>query len=65
MRPLSHEDLEHLLLPILSAEQQQRLGQEEEVAFTYRFERDNLFRVSVSKKGGQFMLSAQWLEVAS
>lgn len=63
LQPLSQHDLEHLLLPILSAEQGHRLDREEEVTFTYVCAEYN-FRVSVSKNCGQLRLSARWLEVA-
>jgi Tfp pilus assembly pilus retraction ATPase PilT len=62
--PLSQEVLERLLLPLLYPEQQQRLDQGEDVAFMYCFEEGDLYHVSVSKKGGQFKLSAHWLKVA-
>jgi twitching motility protein PilT len=62
LQPLSPQDLEHLLLPILSAEQQQCLDQGGVVAFTYVFEKDNRVRLSVFKMQGRFKLAARWDE---
>jgi Tfp pilus assembly pilus retraction ATPase PilT len=59
--PLSHQDLHHLVLPILTAEQQHHLDQEE-VTFAYVVEKDSVFRLNVSKKRGQLSLSARWVE---
>jgi Tfp pilus assembly pilus retraction ATPase PilT len=64
MRPFSQQDLEHLLLPILYAEQQERLGHGEEVAFTYVYEEGDAYLVSVSKMSNKLRLSAHWLDVA-
>ncbi len=61
MRPLTQDDLERLVPPILYAEQQQRLGQGKEVIFTYACEEDDVYRVAVSSKGGQLGLSAHRL----
>jgi twitching motility protein PilT len=62
LRRLSQEVLEGLLLPILSAEQQQCLDQENEIGFTYGVEKDNLFRLELSKKRGQITMSAHRIE---
>jgi Tfp pilus assembly pilus retraction ATPase PilT len=64
MRPLSAQDLERLLLPILWADQQQHLDRGEEVTFTYAFDAGHRFRVSVAKTGGCLQLSAHWVGVA-
>jgi hypothetical protein len=61
MRPLMQEDLVRLVSPILYGEQLQRLGQGEEISFTYAFEEGDAYRVGVCDKGGRFSLSAHWL----
>ena len=63
LRPLSQQDLERLLLPILSEEQQKCIDQQKDVAFTYVFDKDSLVRLSVSKECGKLKMSAHWLEV--
>src|SRR5262245_29842317 len=60
MPPLSAQDLEGLVPPILWPEQQKRLEQGEEVAFLYAFEGDERFRVRVARTGGCLRLSAHW-----
>jgi len=62
-RPLSEQDLERLLLPLLYEEQQRRLDQGEDVAFTYSFEEGDVYRVSTSKKSGQLKLTAHLVKV--
>ncbi len=58
MRPLTQEDMERLVWPILYAEQRQGLDQGQEVAFTYAFEEGDVYRVEVACRGGQLSLSA-------
>src|SRR5258708_1924287 len=61
MRPLTKEDLECLVTPILYAEQQQRLSQGNEVTFMYAFEEGEAYRVAVSSNGGQLHLAVHLL----
>jgi len=63
LRSLSDQDLERLLLPLLYGEQQRRLDQGEDVAFTYSFEEGDVYHVKVSKKTGQLKLSAHLVKV--
>jgi Tfp pilus assembly pilus retraction ATPase PilT len=62
--PVSPQDLECLVSPLLYAEQRQRLDRGEEVAFTYACEEGRAYRVRVAREGGQLRLSAQRLGVA-
>jgi Tfp pilus assembly pilus retraction ATPase PilT len=58
MQPLSQQDLEHLLSPLLFAEQQTVIAQGGQVAFTYACEEGKPYRVRVSNSGGRLRLSA-------
>jgi Tfp pilus assembly pilus retraction ATPase PilT len=62
LRPLSRQDLERLLSPLLFAEQRRRLDQGEHVTFAYTCEEGSVYRVNVSGKGGQLRLSAHRVE---
>jgi twitching motility protein PilT len=64
MPPLSAQDLERLLLPVLWPEQQQRLDRGEEVVFLYAFEAGHRFRVRATRTDGGLRLSARWIAVA-
>ncbi|MBY0230120.1 MAG: hypothetical protein K2W96_12635 [Gemmataceae bacterium] len=61
LRPLTQQDLERLVSPILHADQRQRLGLGEKVDFTYAVEEGVAYRVGVSREGGQLSLSARRL----
>jgi Tfp pilus assembly pilus retraction ATPase PilT len=63
MRPLSQDDLERLLRPLLYPEQAERLDRGEDVAFTYACDEGTAFRVVVSRAGGQLSLAAHWLRL--
>jgi twitching motility protein PilT len=63
MRPLSAENLDRLVGPILWPDQQQRLDQGEEVAFTYAFEAGHRFQVSDARMDGGLRVSARWIGV--
>ena len=58
MQPLSQQDLEHLLSPLLFPEQQTVIAEGGQVAFTYACEEGKPYRVRVSKSGGRLRLSA-------
>lgn len=59
MRPLTQQDMDRLLMPLLYAEQAQRLGRGQRVAFCYAVDEGDVYRVVVANEGGQFRLSAQ------
>ena len=52
--PLSHEDVENLLFPMLSNEQRRRLEQEWELDFSYGIEGLSRFRVNFYKDKGNY-----------
>jgi twitching motility protein PilT len=60
MRPLSQEDLECLIPPILYAEQWQLVGEGKGVAFVYAFDEGDVYHVKVSSNDGRLRLSAHW-----
>jgi Tfp pilus assembly pilus retraction ATPase PilT len=62
--PLTPQDLEKLLLPLLNPELRQRLDQQGEVTFTYAFEDDSQFCLSVSNRSGRLGLSARCVEAS-
>jgi twitching motility protein PilT len=61
MRPLTQEDMERLVSPILYDEQRQHLSEAKDVAFVYSFEEGDAYRVEVSTKDGVLSLSAHRL----
>jgi Tfp pilus assembly pilus retraction ATPase PilT len=63
--PLSQQCMEQLLLPLLRAEQQQRLDLVQEVSFTHVVDLHKWFRVGAYKKRGVLELSAQAIEIES
>ncbi len=56
--PMTREELDRLVAPLLYAEQLQRLSQGEEIVFTYAFEEGDAYEVAVSSAGGQLRLIA-------
>jgi twitching motility protein PilT len=64
MPPLSAQDLERLLPPILWDDQQKRLNLGEEVGFIYAAEEGDRFRVVVTRKDGALQVAAHWIEGA-
>jgi twitching motility protein PilT len=61
MRPVTPEDLELLVLPLLYDEQRRRLQQQGTVVFTYELEEGVAYRVTVSREGTELGLSAHRL----
>lgn len=59
LRPLTAEDMDRLLRPILSLDQWERLGRGEGVAFSYSIQEGVRFWVSVVRLGGGLQLSAK------
>jgi Tfp pilus assembly pilus retraction ATPase PilT len=62
MRPLTQEDMDRLVSPILYDEQRELLKQGKDIAFTYSFEEGDAYRVEVSNKDGGHTPSAHRLK---
>jgi twitching motility protein PilT len=63
MRPLTQEDMERLLLPVLNARQRKILDEEGGVDFSYVVGQDEgRFRVSLFKQRGRLSLVARWVK---
>ena len=62
MRPITQEDMDRLVSPILYDEQRHCLSEGKEVTFVYAIEEDDAYRVEVSSKDGGLSLSARRLK---
>jgi Tfp pilus assembly pilus retraction ATPase PilT len=58
IRPLSRNDLDCLLSPILYADQRERVERGEDVSFSYTCEEGTSYYVSISQRNGEIRLSA-------
>jgi twitching motility protein PilT len=56
--PLSGQDLERLVRPLLCPEQAECVERGEDVAFTYACEEGSMYNVSVSRESGDLRFSA-------